>query len=80
MDTARAMSQENVEIVRRGHEAFQRGELTAMLELVDPVGSSTIPLADPDEYHGPEGSFRCSRTDRRLRRLRPGSRGIHRGG
>jgi ABC-2 type transport system ATP-binding protein len=30
------MSQENVEIVRRGHEAFQRGDLTAMLELLDP--------------------------------------------
>jgi ketosteroid isomerase-like protein len=51
------MSQENVEIVRRGHEAFQRGDLTAMLELVDHevVSYVAVPLADPGEYHGPEG-------------------------
>jgi ketosteroid isomerase-like protein len=53
------MSQENVEIVRRGHEAFQRGDLTAMLELVDPeiVSYVAAPLADPAEYHGPDGVF-----------------------
>ena len=31
-DTARAMSEENVEIVRRGFEAFNRGDLDAFLE------------------------------------------------
>jgi ketosteroid isomerase-like protein len=30
------MSQENVEIVRRLNEAFNRGDLTAVLELLDP--------------------------------------------
>jgi ketosteroid isomerase-like protein len=32
-DTARAMSQENLEIVRRSFEAFQRGGPDAMLDL-----------------------------------------------
>ena len=51
------MSQESMEIVRRGHEAFQRGDLTAMLELLDPevVSYVAAPLADPGEYHGPDG-------------------------
>jgi ketosteroid isomerase-like protein len=59
-DTARAMSEENVEVVRRGHEAFQQGDLTAMLELVDPevVCYVAAPLPDPGEYHGPEGLLR----------------------
>jgi ketosteroid isomerase-like protein len=35
-DTARAMSQENVEIVRRGYEAFNRGDWDAALEVADP--------------------------------------------
>ena len=54
------MSQENVEIVRRGHEAFERGDLTAMLELVDPevVSYTAAPLPDAGEYHGPEGIFK----------------------
>jgi ketosteroid isomerase-like protein len=51
------MSQENVEIVRRGHEAFERGDVTAMLELVDPeiVSYVAVPLVDPGEHHGPDG-------------------------
>src|SRR5829696_5879527 len=36
-DTGRAMSQENVEIVRRGWEAWVRGDLDALLELCDPA-------------------------------------------
>ena len=53
------MSQENVEIVRRGHEAFERGDVAAMLEFVDPevVSYVAAPLADPAEYHGAEGLF-----------------------
>src|SRR5829696_5039032 len=35
-DTARAMSQENVEIVRRLYEAFNRRDLTAESEVLDP--------------------------------------------
>jgi ketosteroid isomerase-like protein len=34
-DTARAMSQENVEVVRRGFEAFQWGGPEALLEVFD---------------------------------------------
>jgi ketosteroid isomerase-like protein len=51
------MSQDNVEVVRRGHEAFERGDLTAMLELLDHevVSYVAAPLPDPGEYHGPEG-------------------------
>jgi ketosteroid isomerase-like protein len=51
------MSRENVEIVRRGHEAFERGDLTAMLDLVDPevVSYVAAPLPDPGEYHGHDG-------------------------
>jgi ketosteroid isomerase-like protein len=51
------MSQENVEIVRRGHEAFERGDLTTALELFDPdvVCYTAAPLPDPGEYHGTEG-------------------------
>jgi uncharacterized protein len=53
------MSQENVEIVRRGHEAFEQGDMAALLELVDPevVSYTAAPLADPAEYHGPDGIF-----------------------
>ena len=36
-DTGRAMSPENVEIVRRGWEAWVRGDLDALLELCDPA-------------------------------------------
>src|SRR5919108_2153727 len=51
------MSQENVELVRRGHEVFERGDVTAMLELVDPeiVSYVAVPLVDPGEHHGPDG-------------------------
>src|SRR5918996_1128171 len=54
------MSEENIEIVRRGHEAFQQGELTAMLDLIAPevVSYTAAPLPDAGEYHGPEGVLR----------------------
>lgn len=35
-DTARAMSEENVEILRRGFEAFGRGDIEAVLEIQTP--------------------------------------------
>ena len=35
-DTARAMSQENVEIVRRAIEAFKRGDRDACSSIADP--------------------------------------------
>jgi ketosteroid isomerase-like protein len=34
-DTGRAMSQENVEIVRRGFEAWEAGDLSVLLALLD---------------------------------------------
>ena len=49
------MSQENVELVRRGYEAYARGDLNAMLEDVDP--DMTTYRADPDGaiFKGREG-------------------------
>jgi ketosteroid isomerase-like protein len=54
------MSQENVELVRRGHEAFEQGDLSAALGLLDPevVCYTAAPLPDPDTYHGTEGFLR----------------------
>jgi ketosteroid isomerase-like protein len=52
------MSERNVEIVRRGFEALQRGGIAAVLELLDPefeaeVGPDLSP--EPDRYRGHEG-------------------------
>jgi uncharacterized protein len=49
------MSQENVEIVRQGFEAFERGELDAMLDLF--TDDVTTYRADPDgaTYDGKAG-------------------------
>src|ERR671914_59566 len=51
------MSQENVEIVRAGFDAFSRGDMPAMLELVDPsIVFTPIPDApDVEDFHGHEG-------------------------
>jgi uncharacterized protein len=56
-DTAQAMSQENVEIVREAYEAFAQGDLGAVLNAFDPdvVSYTAPPLPDPAEYHGREG-------------------------
>jgi uncharacterized protein len=52
------MSQENVEIVRRGYEAFNRGDLEGMVADFAPtfeyVPSGVIPGFDRDVYQGPE--------------------------
>jgi ketosteroid isomerase-like protein len=42
------MSQENVDVVRRAFEAYKRGDLTAVLELVDPA----IVIVQPLELGG----------------------------
>jgi ketosteroid isomerase-like protein len=49
------MSQENIEVVRRGYEAYARGDLAAMLTAVDP--EITIYREEPDgaTFHGSEG-------------------------
>ncbi len=49
------MSEENVEIVRRGYAAFERGDVAAMLADADP--DLVTYRAEPDgaTWHGPEG-------------------------
>jgi ketosteroid isomerase-like protein len=57
-DTARAMSQENVEqIVRDGYDAFNRGDLEACLTTIDP-GIQWWPATDEliiEPYRGHDG-------------------------
>jgi ketosteroid isomerase-like protein len=52
------MSQENVEIIRRGFEAFNRGDVDAAMAILAPdceyVASGAIPGA-ADIYRGPDG-------------------------
>lgn len=49
------MSEENVEIVRRAWETWERGDLTGWLELVsDDLVTRRVGL-DNATYHGPEG-------------------------
>jgi ketosteroid isomerase-like protein len=51
------MSRENVEIVRRGFETWDQGDLEAHLRLIheDVVCRRAAPLIDPKTYHGLEG-------------------------
>ena len=54
------MSQENVEIVREAFAAFERGDVTALLDLMtDDLVTHRI---DPDDavYHGKEGFFQAT--------------------
>ena len=55
-DTARAMSQENVETVLKAYASFSKGDLTTVLQQLDPeVVSYTAAPLDPAEYRGHEG-------------------------
>ncbi len=63
VDTGRAMSQENVEVVRRGYEAFAEGDLETVLglldsELISEEGEQT--LDTPGTYYGPGDSWTWS--------------------
>ena len=51
------MSQENVEVVQRGFEAWEAGDLSSLLALLDDdlVMRRLAPMADPGTWHGPEG-------------------------
>ena len=51
------MSQENVDAMRRGWEAYERGDLTEALEGLSPdmVTYVASPLPVAGTYHGPEG-------------------------
>jgi ketosteroid isomerase-like protein len=53
------VSQANVEIARGAFEAWERGDLSAMLEpLADDIVSRRVPpLVNPEEHHGPEGTL-----------------------
>jgi ketosteroid isomerase-like protein len=53
------MSRENVELVRRGYEAYASGDLAGMLKGVD--AEAIIFREDPDgaTYHGPEGLLKA---------------------
>jgi ketosteroid isomerase-like protein len=52
------MSQENVELYRRGIEAFNRRDLEAFLALADPdvVGISRVLAIEGGSYHGYDGT------------------------
>ena len=58
LDTGLAMSQENVEIVRRGYEAFNRGDVDGVVGLLAPdfeyVASGLVPGVG-GVYRGAEG-------------------------
>jgi ketosteroid isomerase-like protein len=57
-DTGRAMSQENVEIVRRAFDAFARGDLEAVVATLDPavkLEDHDRSLDSPATYQGREG-------------------------
>ena len=51
------MSQENVEIVRRGFEAWETGDQAGLLAVLDPdlVTRRLAPMPDPGSWSGPEG-------------------------
>src|SRR5688500_4560797 len=51
------MSQENVDLVRRGWQAYESGDLSAALEVLSPdmVTHVAHPLPVAGTYHGPEG-------------------------
>ncbi len=55
------MSQENVEIVRRGYEALAEQGVEAVLAFIDPQFEGTTPpslASEPDTYRGHEGVSR----------------------
>jgi uncharacterized protein len=56
-DTARAMSQENVEIVRRMVDAYAAGDIGTALFAYDPDVEFDVSTARPEGgvYHGPRG-------------------------
>jgi hypothetical protein len=52
------MSQENVDLIRRGYEAFARGDIEAVVELVDPDVDwrpAIAPILGVDTIRGKEG-------------------------
>jgi ketosteroid isomerase-like protein len=58
-DTGPAMSQENVELVQRVTTAWERGDVSALIDALDPamVTRRLPPLPDPGQWDGVEGLF-----------------------
>jgi uncharacterized protein len=54
------MSRENVEVVRRGFDAFARGDIAAMLSDLDPDVLVQGSQAGLGTYHGPEGVLQAA--------------------
>jgi ketosteroid isomerase-like protein len=55
------MSEDNIEIVKRGFEALDAGGVDAMIDLLDPDFEATVPpelSVEPDTYRGHEGMRR----------------------
>ena len=57
-DTARAMSQENLEIVRRVFTAFSEGDAAAWLQDMDPDVVLQVEQAGQGVYRGHEGTIK----------------------
>ena len=51
------MSRDNLEAIRQGYEAFNRGDVEGVLEGLHPDIEWVVPdfLPEPDTYRGPEG-------------------------
>ena len=80
-DTAWAMSKENVEVVRRGFEAFQRGGPEAMLDLFSDNVITYRPEPDGATLHGKAGFPRRSRRlDGGFQRVADAPPAVHRSG
>jgi ketosteroid isomerase-like protein len=55
------MSEDNIEVVKRGFEALDAGGVEAMIELLDPDFEATVPpdlSVEPDTYRGHDGMRR----------------------
>jgi ketosteroid isomerase-like protein len=55
------MSEDNIEVVKRGFEALNTDGVDAMIELLDPDFEATVPpelSVEPDTYRGHEGMRR----------------------
>jgi uncharacterized protein len=55
------MSQKNVEIVRRGFDAWEAGDLPTLIGLLhDDMVTRRHPPAPPGTWHGPEGALEAA--------------------
>ncbi len=52
------MSEENVETLKRGYEAFNRGDASALLELAREIGTPDVEWGATGAFPGVEGMYR----------------------